>query len=101
MAMSDVKFLGTRPSPFANRVQIALNIKSVKYEFIEENLGSKRSGIYPSPRELSIAQEEEAKAAEQVVAGLVVLEEVFVKCSKENAFFGGDSFGYLDIWLRI
>ncbi|XP_058212157.1 glutathione S-transferase U17-like [Rhododendron vialii] len=41
MAMSDVKLLGAWPSPFVNRVQIALNLKSVDYELIEENFGTK------------------------------------------------------------
>ncbi|XP_041015148.1 glutathione S-transferase U17-like [Juglans microcarpa x Juglans regia] len=38
---TDVKVLGAWPSPFVIRVRIALNIKSVKYEFLEETLGSK------------------------------------------------------------
>ncbi|KAG2702220.1 hypothetical protein I3843_06G074100 [Carya illinoinensis] len=38
---SDVKVLGAWPSPFVMRVRIALNIKSVKYEFLEETIGSK------------------------------------------------------------
>ncbi|KAL7240906.1 hypothetical protein ACSBR2_006533 [Camellia fascicularis] len=41
MATSDVKLLGAWPSPFVNRVQIALNLKSVKYEFLEEQYGTK------------------------------------------------------------
>ncbi|PSS28695.1 Glutathione S-transferase [Actinidia chinensis var. chinensis] len=41
MAQTDVKLLGMRPSPFVNRVQYALNIKSVGYEFLEEKFGSK------------------------------------------------------------
>ncbi|KAI8572361.1 hypothetical protein RHMOL_Rhmol01G0192700 [Rhododendron molle] len=41
MAMSDVKLLGAWPSPFVNRVQIALNLKSVDYELIEENFSTK------------------------------------------------------------
>ncbi|CAK9134318.1 unnamed protein product [Ilex paraguariensis] len=41
MATSDVKLLGTPASPFVNRVQIALNVKSINYEFIEENLNPK------------------------------------------------------------
>ncbi|KAF6141335.1 hypothetical protein GIB67_008512 [Kingdonia uniflora] len=36
MTESDVKILGEWPSPFVMRAQIALNIKSVGYEFLEE-----------------------------------------------------------------
>ncbi|KAL7260993.1 hypothetical protein ACSBR1_006624 [Camellia fascicularis] len=41
MATSDIKLLGASPSPYMNRVQIALNLKSIKYEFLEEKLGTK------------------------------------------------------------
>ena len=41
MAKSDVKILGMRPSPFVNRVQYALNLKSIDYEFLEEKFGPK------------------------------------------------------------
>ncbi|XAR64968.1 Glutathione transferase [Bertholletia excelsa] len=40
-ASSDLKLLGAGPSPYVNRVQIALNLKSVNYEFLEEKFGSK------------------------------------------------------------
>ncbi|CAI9092770.1 OLC1v1028100C1 [Oldenlandia corymbosa var. corymbosa] len=36
-AAKDVKLLGARPSPFVNRVQFALNLKSIDYEFIPTN----------------------------------------------------------------
>ncbi|XP_028754340.1 glutathione S-transferase U17-like [Neltuma alba] len=36
-----VKVLGVWASPFVMRARIALNMKSVKYEFLQENLGSK------------------------------------------------------------
>ncbi|KAJ6719513.1 GLUTATHIONE S-TRANSFERASE GST SUPERFAMILY GST DOMAIN CONTAINING [Salix purpurea] len=41
MAKSDVKLIGSWASPFVMRPRIALNIKSVEYEFLEEILGSK------------------------------------------------------------
>ncbi|KAL0364107.1 UNVERIFIED_CONTAM: Glutathione S-transferase U17 [Sesamum angustifolium] len=31
-----VQLLGSRASPFSNRVQLALKLKSVEYEFVEE-----------------------------------------------------------------
>ncbi|XP_011014274.1 PREDICTED: glutathione S-transferase U17-like [Populus euphratica] len=41
MARSDVKLIGAWASPFVMRARIALNIKSVGYDFLEETLGSK------------------------------------------------------------
>ncbi|XP_038702887.1 glutathione S-transferase U17-like [Tripterygium wilfordii] len=41
MAKSDLKLLGSLGSPFVLRAAIALNIKSVDYEFIEDNLAPK------------------------------------------------------------
>ena len=57
-----------------------------------------------------VAQGEEAKKVliDQVTEGLVLLEEVFEKCSKGKAFFGGDQIGLIDIafgcylgWLKV
>lgn len=41
MATSEVKLLGAPSSPYVNRVQIALKLKSIDYEFIYENLAAK------------------------------------------------------------
>lgn len=41
MASGDVKLLGGWPSPFVLRTRIALNLKSVSYEFLEEKFGVK------------------------------------------------------------
>jgi glutathione S-transferase len=41
MAKSEVKLLGAWPSPFVMRPRIALNIKAVEYDFLEETFGSK------------------------------------------------------------
>lgn len=172
MAKSEVKVLGAWPSPFVMRPRIALNMKAVEYEFLQEQLGAKSDLLlklnpvykkipvlihgdkpvceslvivqyidevwtssapsilpsdpydralarfwaayiddkwFPSLSGIAKAQGEEAKKAaiDQVIEGLVLLEDAFVKCSKGKSFFGGDHMGYLDIafgcflgWLR-
>ncbi|KAH7833488.1 hypothetical protein Vadar_006837 [Vaccinium darrowii] len=162
--MASVKLIGGRPSPFVNRVQIALNLKSIDYEFLLERFGSKSDlllklnpihkkipvlihddkpiceslvivqyideiwtsgpSILPSDpydrataqfwaacidekcvpnlRTLRVAkgEKEKSEASNQLIEMLVLLEEVFVKCSEGGkGFFGGDRIGYLDIAL--
>ncbi|KAH7834510.1 hypothetical protein Vadar_016823 [Vaccinium darrowii] len=162
--MASVKLIGARPSPFVNRVQIALNLKSINYEFFDEIFGSKSKfllesnpvhkkipvlihddkpicesliivqyideqwtsgpSILPSdPYDRSTAQfwasyidekcfsslgdlrlakgeAEKLAAANRLFEMLVLLEEVFAKCSEGGkGFFGGDKIGYLDIAL--
>ncbi|KAF8378368.1 hypothetical protein HHK36_029707 [Tetracentron sinense] len=41
MATSDVKLIGSWASPFVIRAMIALKIKSISYEFLQETFGSK------------------------------------------------------------
>ncbi|KAK3223143.1 hypothetical protein Dsin_010168 [Dipteronia sinensis] len=172
MAKSEVKVLGAWPSPFVMRPRIALNIKSVEYEFLQETLGSKSElllksnpvhkkipvlihgdkpvcesliiveyideawssapsilpshpydraiarfwaayvdeKLFPSMKEIVSADGEETKkvAIQQVVDGLVLLEDAYTKCRKGGQFFGGEQIGYLDIafgsylgWLRV
>ncbi|XVE75168.1 hypothetical protein DITRI_Ditri12bG0073900 [Diplodiscus trichospermus] len=45
MEKSDVKVLGSWPSPYAMRPRIALKIKSVDYEYIEEKLWEGKSEL--------------------------------------------------------
>lgn len=41
MSSDEVKLLGGWPSPYVLRARIALNMKHVKYEFVEEKFGVK------------------------------------------------------------
>ncbi|XP_042493018.1 glutathione S-transferase U17-like [Macadamia integrifolia] len=163
MPESDVKVIGLWPSPFVMRARIALNLKSVDYEFLEEKFGTKSELLLKSnpihkkipvlihenrpiceslvivqyidevwtsgpsilpvnPYDRAIARfwaaylddkwypllsglgkgldkEAEAAIVDQVVQGLLPLEEAFESCSKGKSFFGGDHIGYLDIAL--
>ncbi|KAF8378371.1 hypothetical protein HHK36_029710 [Tetracentron sinense] len=81
MAKSDVKLLGLWVSPFVIRAQIALNIKSISYEFLQETFGSK------------------CKLIPSLLGKFVVLEEAFERCSKGKGYFGGEKIGCLDIAL--
>ncbi|KAG8500667.1 hypothetical protein CXB51_004349 [Gossypium anomalum] len=45
MATNEVKVLGSWPSPFAMRPRIALNLKSLTYEYIEEKLWEGKSEL--------------------------------------------------------
>ncbi|KAG9147632.1 hypothetical protein Leryth_015711 [Lithospermum erythrorhizon] len=48
MVNGDVKLLGSFASPFVLRVKIALNIKSINYEFIQENVMNKSEMLLKS-----------------------------------------------------
>jgi glutathione S-transferase len=45
MAKTDLKLLGSWASPFVTRVQVALKLKSIEYEFVEENFYSGKSEL--------------------------------------------------------
>ncbi|CAM8964755.1 unnamed protein product [Rhodiola kirilowii] len=43
--MEEVKLLGFWASPFSRRVEMALNLKGIKYEYVEEDLATKSSSL--------------------------------------------------------
>ncbi|XP_074591730.1 glutathione S-transferase U17-like [Curcuma longa] len=161
--MADVKLIGSPLSPYVLRAILALSLKKVEYELLEEKFGEKselllksnpiykkipvlihhdrpicesaviveyidevwpESGFgailpadayhralhrfwtyyvddkwFPSLVAIGKAETEEAKAeaVERVRAGLLLLEEAFVKLSEGKAFFGGDRVAFLDV----
>ncbi|KAL8106249.1 hypothetical protein AgCh_029874 [Apium graveolens] len=161
MVSGGVKLLGNTCSPYVNRVLIALKLKAIDFEFLEENLSFKSDqlircnpvhkkvpvlihdnkiicesliivqyidqvwkdngySILPSDphdravtdfwvayfdvklvpilKKLYIVQGEDKIAVKQRIdKGMKVLEEAFAKCSKEKAYFGRDTIGYIDI----
>ncbi|CAI9092774.1 OLC1v1028104C2 [Oldenlandia corymbosa var. corymbosa] len=44
----DIKLIGVRASPYVNRVQFALNLKSINYELLVENLADKSEFLLKS-----------------------------------------------------
>uniref|UniRef100_A0A1D1XK32 Glutathione S-transferase n=1 Tax=Anthurium amnicola TaxID=1678845 RepID=A0A1D1XK32_9ARAE len=161
---SEVRLLGVWASPFVMRPRIALNLKKVGYEYVEETMNPKSELLLKSnpvykkipvllhngnpvcesliivqyvdeawsssdhpilpadPYDRALARfwaayiddkwspgfvmmakaqtdEERAASAEQVFAGLQLLEGAFGTCSKGKPFFGGEAVGYLDMAL--
>ncbi|KAF6158701.1 hypothetical protein GIB67_040215 [Kingdonia uniflora] len=127
MGESDVKLFGRWPSPFAMRPRIALNIKSVGYELLEEKSGVKSDLLIksnPVYKKIPVLIHGDKSICESLVivqyideawsSGPSILPSdaydratarfwaAYIddkKCSKGKAFFGGDSIGYLDIAL--
>ncbi|CAL4915243.1 unnamed protein product [Urochloa decumbens] len=158
----DLKLLGVVVSPFAIRARMALSMKGVSYEYVEEDLFNKSerllklnpvhkkvpvlihngkpmceslvivqyvdelfagpsilpadpyeratarfwtayvdSKLFPPLMGIVMAKTEDERAEKvtETLAAIAQMEAAFAKCSEGNAFFGGDSIGYLDIAL--
>ncbi|GMN50395.1 hypothetical protein TIFTF001_019556 [Ficus carica] len=118
--MEEVKMLGAWPSPYAYRVKWALEMKGIKYEYMEEDLGNKSDQLLkynPVHKRilvlvhngkpelefgaffLAVGEEEMEKAAKDVREALKILEEQAL--NGENNFFGGDEIGLVDLAVGV
>ncbi|EEF41892.1 glutathione s-transferase, putative [Ricinus communis] len=99
-----VKLFGTWSSRFSRRVEIALKLKGIEYEYIEEDLSNKsdlllkynpvHKKIMHTAYKAGIAKGEELeKLHQEIYQNLSLLENEL----KGKEFFGGEKIGYLDI----
>ncbi|EPS60903.1 dcarg-1 protein [Genlisea aurea] len=117
-----VKLLGLWSSPFSMRARIGLKMKGVEYEFIEEDLRSKRATSWPiyllpsDPYDRAVAcfwaayvddkeshneqRRSKEKEIHEAIEGLSLLEKTCSPgISNGKKYFGGDKIGFLDIAL--
>ncbi|MBA0644351.1 hypothetical protein Goklo_028526 [Gossypium klotzschianum] len=125
----EVKLHGMWASPFSRRVELALKLKAIPYQYIEEDLSNKtpsllrynpvhkkvpvlvhndkpvaESMLLPTLAKLGqTAGKEKEETIEEIHEQLKVLEDEL----KGKQFFGGQRIGYLDIvamilvWLHL
>ncbi|KAM7464565.1 hypothetical protein LguiA_032686 [Lonicera macranthoides] len=77
----DVKLLGGWPSPFSNRIQIALNLKSIPYDFIEETFTPKSHLLLksnPVHKQIPVLFHHDKPICESIVI-LQYIDEVWTK----------------------
>ncbi|XP_071723068.1 probable glutathione S-transferase [Rutidosis leptorrhynchoides] len=71
----EVKMFGFWASPFSNRVELALNLKGIQYEFIEENLQNKSRSFLkynPITKKIPVIVHNE----KSIIESLVILEYI-------------------------
>ncbi|VAI44214.1 unnamed protein product [Triticum turgidum subsp. durum] len=125
----DLKLLGAWPSPFVTRVKLALALKGLSYEDVEENLYNKSELLLksnPVHKKIPVlihngapvcesmiivqyiddvfastgkTEEEKSEGKKQAFAAVEVLEGALRECFKGGGFFGGDGVGLVDVAL--
>ncbi|KAI8527244.1 hypothetical protein RHMOL_Rhmol12G0060600 [Rhododendron molle] len=93
MVSSGVKVLGTMTCPYANRVEIALNLKSVDYKFLEET--------FPTKSELLLQSNPVHKKIPVMIHGeKLISESLIIVQYIDGAWTGGPSILPLDPYDR-
>ncbi|XP_015075796.1 glutathione S-transferase U17-like isoform X2 [Solanum pennellii] len=80
MATNSVKLLGSWASPFVNRVELALKIKSIEYEFIQQNMINKGELLLksnPVYKKIPVLIHDEKPICESLVI-LQYIDEVWI-----------------------
>ncbi|KAK4486791.1 hypothetical protein RD792_006619 [Penstemon davidsonii] len=118
MATRDVKLLGTWSCPYVNRVQLALKLKSIEYEFIEDNPYNRSEILVknnPVLKKIPVLIHGNKPVCESLIIVQYIDDAWPIGPSllpsdayDRKDYFGGENIGYIDIvlgsslaWLRV
>ncbi|XP_047336814.1 glutathione S-transferase U17-like [Impatiens glandulifera] len=86
-----VKLLGSSPSPFVNRVQISLKLKSIEHEFLLETFGSKSELLLksnPVHKKIPVLIHDDKPISES----LIIIQYIDEQWSSGHSIFPADPY---------